>query len=172
MRRTTAWISSARDQLCSSALRRCWKKQRKNMVSPGNCSQIMTSISPTFKKEVGKCVFIHPNQFIISLFSSLITDTIPLLLKSTQIFYSCSYTLASTHDLSQLHNTSHVHIHPPDHACPLTSMCSLVRSHGRWARILLSSPSCCNFCGASFKPSSHLGSPPTWRKSLTCRLTK
>lgn len=88
------------------------------MVSPGNCSQIMTSISPTFKKEVGKCVFIHPNQFIISLFSSLITDTIPPLLKSTQIFYSCSYTLASTHDLSQLHNTSHVHIHPPDHACP------------------------------------------------------
>lgn len=65
-----------------------------------------------------------------------------------------------------------VHVHPPDRARHLTSMCSFVRSHGRWARILLSSPSCCNFCGASFRPFSHFRSPPTWRKSFTCRLTK
>lgn len=57
-------------------------------------------------------------------------------------------------------------------AQPLTSMCSLVSSQGRWARILLSSPSCCSLCGAWSRPFNHFRSPPTCRKSLTCRLTK
>lgn len=69
----------------------------------------------------------------------------------------------STSDLSLLHKTCDL---------SLTSMCSLVSSHGLWARILLSSPSCCSFCGASSRPFSHFRSPPTWRKSFTCRLTR
>lgn len=53
-----------------------------------------------------------------------------------------------------------------------TSMCSLVISQGLWANTLLSSPKFCSFWGAFSKPLSHLGSPPTWRKSLTCRFTR
>lgn len=51
-------------------------------------------------------------------------------------------------------------------------MCVFVSNHGRWARILLSSPNARSFCGAPSSPFSHLGSPPTCRKSFTCRLTR
>lgn len=81
-------------------------------------SQIMTSISLTFQARSGKYVFILQFQIKASLPSrsicSPLSVTTPLLLKPSNLSksYSCSYTLASTHDLSWLHQIFQIHIHP------------------------------------------------------------
>lgn len=78
-------------------------------------SQIMTSISLTFQARSGKYVSILQFQIKASLPSrsicSPLSVTTPLLLKPSNLSksYSCSYTLASTHDLSWLHQTFHIH---------------------------------------------------------------